>query len=125
MKLSLYFCRHQMGVLERIDKDYIYSSNIDTEESLMKQRFLQLHEYSLWYSQNRHSKELFPEFSSILRAVAKRKDILKRAEITSKDSDWEKLVKLGELRWFPTGFYVQTLNEEKPSPQLVSVQGVT
>jgi hypothetical protein len=63
-----------------------------------------LHEYDLWYSQSRKSKILFPDFMRFLKAAAKRKDILDRAEITSEDSDWEKFVKLGQLRFSLRGF---------------------
>ena len=58
---------------------------------------------------------LFIDFQRIL-SKAKRRDIVERAEINSTDTDWEKLVKLSELMYYPSGFYVQSeenVNKQK------------
>jgi len=118
MKLTLFYCDLQMGVLEKTEKGYVYNSNIENEErmiDLIESKLLPDSVYSLWYSYNRVSKELFIEFQRIV-SKAKRRDIVERAEITSNDTLWEKLVKLSELRYYPTGFYVQS--EENISKQI-------
>ena len=96
-----------MGELEKTDDGYyVYTSNAENEELLLVQGFLSLHGYNLWGSQGRKSKELFQEFKRFV-AQAKRADIVKRAGINPEDSEWERLVKLSKLSFFPTGFYVQ------------------
>ena len=96
-----------MGVLENTEKGYVYTSNTENEQMLLDSKHLAHSMYSLWYSYNRVSKELFIDFQRIL-SKAKRRDIVERAEINSNDSDWEKLVKLSELKYYPSGFYVQS-----------------
>ena len=96
-----------MGELEQTEKGYVYNSNIENEQMLINSKLLAHSMYSLWYSYNRVSKELFIDFQRIL-SKAKRRDIVERAEITSTDTDWEKLVKLSELMYYPSGFYVQS-----------------
>ena len=105
------YCTHEMGILEKVENGYKYTSNVENEQMLLEKGFIEHSEYSLWSSCGRENNVLFADFDEFLAEV-QRKDILERAGITSEDSRWEKLVKLSKLTWFPRGFYVQVLEEE-------------
>ena len=106
------YCTYEMGILEKVENGYKYMSNVENEQMLLDKGLLAYYEYNLWFSYNRESKVLFADFKKFLAEV-KRKDILERAGITPEDSKWETLVKLSKLKWFPSGFYVQMLEEAK------------
>jgi len=112
MKLKYMYNTHEMGVLEKVEDGYQYTSNAHNEETLLNQGVLMRNEYGLWGSQKRTSNMLFAEFQEFL-AETTRRDILRRAEITADDSDWERLVKLSRLQYFPRDFYVQIVEEEQ------------
>jgi len=106
MRITLYFYKTPMGVLERNEKGYVYTSYIENEQMLRERRLMSDSEYSLWGSYKRGSKLLFPEFERIIEQCS-RQDIVQNAEINSDDSKWDKLIKLSRLQWYPRGFYVQ------------------
>jgi hypothetical protein len=105
------YCSHEMGILEKVENGYKYTSNAENEQMLLEKGFLDHSEYSLWFSYGRENKVLFADFDEFLAEV-QRRDILERAGITPADSRWEKLVKLSKLTWYPRGFYVQVLEGE-------------
>jgi len=110
MKLKYFYCTHELGILEKVEDGYRYTSNVSNEQMMLQRRLYFRCEYDLWDSNKRTSEELFPAFQKIV-ADANREDIVKRAGITPDDSDWEKLVKLSKLKYFPSGFYVQFSEE--------------
>ena len=115
-QLRLWYCSRQMGMLERTKQGYKYTSNTESEQQLLRQGALDRSEYDLWGSKERESKALFEDFEKILEETS-RKDILERAGINSNDSQWDRLVKLARLKYFPRGFYVQLEEKEKAGPQ--------
>jgi len=110
-KLKYMYCEREMGILEKVENGYRYTSNVANEQALLEEGLLAYSEYSLWFSHNRESQKLFVDFTKFLEETSRR-DILERAGITPEDSKWEKLVKLSKLMWFPRGFYVQILEED-------------
>jgi len=106
MKLTLFFCRVPLGVLEKGESGYAYTSYTANEQMLLIQGALFYSEYGLWDSYRRESKTLFRDMERFL-AECSRRDIQERAGISPEDSRWEKLVKLAQLKWFPSGFYLQ------------------
>ena len=105
-KMTLCYSGHPLGILEKTDNGYRYSSNIEIEQDLKDRGVLMHSEYSLWYSVKRENKKLFPEFVTIINNC-RRQDIMEQAGIIPQDSMWGKLVKLSRLSWFPQGFYVR------------------
>jgi len=95
-----------MGVLERTERGYMFSSNLENEQKIKDVGILTSHDYSLWHSIKRENKKLFPEFVQIINNC-RRADIIKAASITPQDSMWDKLVKLSRLSWYTPNFYVQ------------------
>jgi len=106
MKLTYFFCRIPLGVLEKTDNGYAYTSYTANEHWLLNRGSLCYSEYGLWDSYGRESRKLFQDMEELL-AQCSRRDILERAGISPQDSRWEKLVKLAQLKFFPSGFYVQ------------------
>ena len=104
IKLTLFFRRMPLGVLERTEKSYRYTSYLDNEQTLRE--LLIAHDYTLFGSFKREKKELFPEFKEILTNCS-REDIQKNAGIDLQDSMWEKLVKLSRLNYLTPNLYVQ------------------
>jgi len=110
-KVGYFYCKTPLGILERTENGYVYNSNISNEQSLKDEQILTSSEYDLWNSLNRESPELFPDIVKVIEAFS-REDILKRAKVTSCDSIWEKLVKIAQLKVFPTGFNLQQSDDE-------------
>jgi len=111
MKISLFYCGMELGWLEKTEKGFSYTSNIEVEQEIREERIRIETQYKLWSSIEREEKNLFLEFEHILMAC-RRSDIVQDAGIDSNDSRWDKLVKLSKLRWFPQGFYVQQCKQE-------------
>ena len=112
MRIYYYYCSTVLGFVEKTEDGYMYTSNIPNERELKKNLLITESRYTLFDSFERESKELFPEFKEFCRSM--RDDILCRAKINSGDSEWDMLVKLSKLKWYPSGFYVQDkLNETK------------
>ena len=103
-KLTLFFHRMPLGVLEKTENGYRYTSYADNEQELRD--LLIAHDYTLFGSFKREKKELFPEFKEILKSCS-REDIRKDAGIDPHDSMWEKLVKLSILDFLTPNLYVQ------------------
>jgi hypothetical protein len=106
IKLTLYFRRIPLGVLEKIENEYIYTSYIENEQQTQLMQLLTTYEYSLWGSSKRKTRKLFSEFEEIIIRCS-RADILEYASINPQDSAWDKLIKLSRLQWFTPNFYVQ------------------
>ena len=110
-KVTLCYRGLVLGVLEKTDCGYMYSSHYDNEQKARDSGLLTKSEYSLWYSKKRESKKLFPEFVEIINSC-RRADIMELAYITTKDSTWEKIVKLSQLDWHTTNFYLQPFDSQ-------------
>jgi hypothetical protein len=119
MRLTLFYRRVPLGVLEKNENGYAYTSYIENEETT--RGFLHDYQYGLRGSFKRESRKPFPVFEEILENCS-RKDIQERANINPKDSKWEKLVKYSQLNWFTPNFYVQQTGdtEEESKHHLVS-----
>lgn len=105
VKLILFYCTTPLGVLEKSNNGYVYTSNIKNEQRLSEEHLLISSDYNLYNSFKRESRKLFPEFERFIEQT--RKDILERAGILPEDSQWDILVKLSQRPTFPSGFYVQ------------------
>jgi hypothetical protein len=105
IKLKYFYCTLPVGILTKTRKGFSYSSNIEAEQDLLRKKLLSYTEYGLWDSKNREADDLFTDFNLLVAEL--RKDIITRANIFPQDSNWEKLVKLSDLDFFPSGFYVQ------------------
>jgi len=108
-KMAYYYCDVPLGILEKTEKGYAYTSNIDNEQKLRDNIAVRAN-YELWGSFKRESRGLFPEMEMLLKKFS-RQDIQERAKIKPEDSVWEKLVKISQLNVYPAGFYVRTLDE--------------
>jgi len=108
-KLVYYYRDVPLGVLEKTEKRYVYTSNIANEQKLRDNIAVRAN-YELWGSFKRESSELFPEMARLLEKFS-RQDIQERAGIKPEDSVWEKLVKISQLNVYPAGFYVQPIGE--------------
>ena len=127
MKVGYYYGSRLLGILEKTEQGYSYTSNTVNEKVLSDRWLLFSGEYPLFNSYKKTSNILFPDFKRILFnedvfAGAKifgfehnskwgiRKDIMERAKISSDDTEWDVLVKLSKLSWFPSnGFYVSQI----------------
>ena len=89
--IKLFYCSTLLGYLEKTENEYVYTSNIPNEQMLKEKRTLTESEYGLWNSFKRESQKLFPDFEDLLKQWS-RADILKRANITPEDSEWENLL---------------------------------
>ena len=98
-----------MGVIEKLENGYAYTSNIRNEQKLAEGYILTSVNYNLFGSNKKESRVLFPEFKALVENL--RADILERAEINPDDSEWERLVKLSKSPAFSSGFYVQQNND--------------
>ena len=103
-KITLHFRRIPLGVLERTENGYMYTSYPENEQTIHE--LLLAYGYKLWHSFKRENRMLFPEFEHIIKNC-RRKDILEFAGITDRDSRWDKLEKLSRLEWFTSDLYVQ------------------
>lgn len=126
MELNFYYGTTLLGIIEKIENVYIYTSNIRNEQILKNKMHLSKTEYDLFDSCKRESEALFVEFKRLLWNNLP--DTLERANIsfTYSENDlvykpyinttkvteppWEALVKLSKLKWFPSGFYVKDKN---------------
>jgi len=106
VKLTYFYGNVPLGVLEKTEGGYVYTSYTANEEMLQMRGHLYYSEYGLWHSYKRESKKLFPDMENVIDACS-RSDIQERAGICPEDSRWKKLVKLSRLKFFPSGFYVQ------------------
>ena len=61
---------------------------------------------------NRAIKTLFLKFTNIINGC-KRADIVELTSITIKDSEWDKLIKLSQLKWYTLSFYVQQNRKDR------------
>ena len=110
MRIYYYYCSTVLGFVEKTEDGYKYTSNIPNEQNLKRNLLVTESRYTLFDSFERECKELFPEFKDFIRSM--RPDIINRAKINSGDSEWEMLVKLSKLKYYPSGFYVhEKLNE--------------
>jgi len=106
-KLSVCYRTVVLGQLSKNSNgDFVYESNLQNEEKLLKQGVLTKSEYELWGSDKRSSDTLFPDIKNILKNFS-REDILATAGINSSDSDWNKLVKLSKFEVGSTNLYIQ------------------
>ena len=106
VKLTLFFRRIPLGVLERTENGYRYTSYIENEQKAVNDTPLLAYGYRLQFSSGRESPKLFPEFMGIIDSCS-RKDILEQTGISPQDHPWEKLVKLSAVEWLTTNLYVQ------------------
>ena len=120
-KVSLYYCTTPLGVLVKTYRGYSYTSDVRNEQKLKEEYLLCDSNYTLFDSDKRESKELFPEFKSLIPSLepdetdeyerlrcpdstcSSREALIKRAGICAGDSEWEKLVKLSKRPTFPSG----------------------
>ena len=105
MRLTYYYCTTPLGILEKTPNGYKYTSNVRNEQRLREKRILSNMTYSLWNSCGEESSELFPDIERVLDET--RENTLEMAGVTPQDSKWDKLVKVAQLRAFPSGFYLQ------------------
>jgi hypothetical protein len=107
MQLTLFYRGIPLGVVERTENGYRYTSYTENEQEPLKRRWFTQSDYNLWGSFKREKPMLFSEFEKII-SDCRRSDILEAAEINPKDSLWDKLVKLSHLNWHQSNnFYVQ------------------
>ena len=105
--INVCYCGVVLGQLSITPNDeYVYNSDLQNEERLLRRRVLTKSEYGLWDSKNKTSKTLFPDIKMILKNFS-RADILEIVGITPTDSDWDKLVKLSKYEVQSTNLYVQ------------------
>jgi len=104
-KIELFWCGFKMGVLEKTDKGYVYNSNLEGEQKARDIGYFLRHEYNLWYSVRRRSKDLFSVFVEIIDDCGNA--YLVKDHINPKASMWDKLVTISQFEWFPKDFYVQ------------------
>jgi len=95
MKIILHFKEITLGELTLEDDMFVYNSNSEGEKEFKKYVTSSL--YSLNNSDNLRSKDLFYEFSEIVKNVRARADILSVANIEQNDSDFAVLEKYGAL----------------------------
>ena len=125
MKIYYYYGTTVLGFVEKTENGYMYTSNIPNEQKLKSKWLITESDYKLFDSFERESEELFPEFKKLIpgddpdeydpmtyyqNAYYSRRirpDIIDRAKINFGNSEWEMLVKMSKLNWFPSGFYVQ------------------
>ena len=105
LKIGYYYRSILLGVLEKTENGFIYTSNIANEQYSVDKGILTFSEYGLWNSYKRESKTLFSDFVDLLKSCS-RIDILETAKISSTDSRWEILAKLSRLEWGTSSFYV-------------------
>ena len=110
-----------MGILEKTDAGYSYTSDVANEQYLKDKWLIDESNYGLFKSHKRESETLFIDFERLLWNV--RPDCLDKANISFAYSDndkvykpylnhaivtdpsWEALIKLSFLPTFPSGFY--------------------
>ena len=105
MKLALMFYDTKLGILEKVQDGYIYTSNIEGEKAMQKRLPDLCVLYDLAGSNALKTKTLPRQFVDIIKKFS-RPDIIEAAGIASGDGDFEKLVKLASLPTFPKNFYV-------------------
>ncbi|MCL1894655.1 MAG: hypothetical protein FWG02_10580 [Holophagaceae bacterium] len=132
VRLTLYYRDTPMGFVEKIGKEYSYTSYLENEQIVRNTLLFSISgitreykEYNLWGSKNRKSKTLFPVMVRFLERC-RRADIQERANIDPKDSMWEKLVKFSGLKFHPqNGFYLtRTKSSEKERNHYLKVGAI-
>ena len=108
MKIGYYYRGILLGMLEKTENGYSYTSDTANEQYIMDGQLLTSDEYKLWNSYKKESKTLFSDFEHVLNRC-QRKDILEDAKISSTDSKWEALVKLSKLSWNTCNTYVSQI----------------
>ena len=92
MSITFNYMNFELGVLRFENDTFVYNSNPQEEQKAKMASFGFL-DYDLYNSVNLLSKKPFIEFQPFL-SQATREDIAKLCNITSKDSDIEKLIKM-------------------------------
>ena len=114
MKLKYFFCRTELGELEKTDENtYVYNSDMVNEQNLLRlSEEFNASNYTLQNSQSRESTVLFHDFKELIDNFSNKNLIRASAKIDGNESDWEKLVKFAKLKYFTPTFYVQLADEE-------------
>ncbi len=108
MKLTYNYRNLELGVLEFIDNNFVYNSNLNNEKKI-KEKTLGLLDYHLYNSINKKSKEIFLDFKMWIDNS--RNDLTKVCNFTKKDSDWDKLIKIAKTNFCMGDFTLKIINE--------------
>lgn len=107
--VELYIKDKKLGTLNFDGSMFTYNSILENENFAKEQYFLTLTNYDLYNSINKQSMQIFPFFKNIINHIKKREDLVKLLEISTFDSEFEILTKLGKVRQNDMNFYVKTV----------------
>ena len=111
--VELYFKDKKLGTLNNTGTFYTYDSNLENENFAKEKYFLEITKYDLYNSKNRQDVQLFTFFKDMANNIKKREDLVKLLGISSLDTEYEILTKLGKISQSKAKFYVKTVEWEQ------------
>lgn len=104
--VKLFYKDAYLGTLNFDDNGFVYNSNLIGETNAVDKYFLNVTNYNLFGSKNKTSKVIFKFFEDMANQVCSRPDLVKALKITSADTQFDVLQKLGKIKQSEFGFWI-------------------